>query len=163
MYVEGVGDVRLFVMDVDGTLTDGKIYMGNAGELLKAFSVKDGLGIKKLQKMGVEFVIITGRVSDIVMNRAKELGITKIYQGIDNKISKLREVCIDFSCTLDNVVYIGDDENDLECMQACGHCACTNDAWSSVREKADFISSFNGGEGAVRDYIEYLIKHMQLN
>lgn len=163
MIVEGIGDVRLFVMDVDGTLTDGKVYMGNQGEVLKAFSVKDGLGIKKLQKYGVEFVIITGRVSNIVMNRAKELGITKVYQGIDDKIIKLQEVCKETSCMLNNVVYIGDDENDLECMLACGHCACTEDAWSSVRGKVDYISSFKGGEGAVRDYIEYLLANKKDN
>lgn len=159
MLVKNIGDVKMFVIDVDGTLTDGKIYMSSHGEIMKAFSIKDGLGIKKLQLCGVEPVILTGRSSEIVSLRSHELGITSIYQGIDNKLQKLKEICTEKGYLLKNTVYIGDDENDLDCMKSCGHSACTADAWISVKENVDYVSLFQGGEGAVRDYIEYLINN----
>ncbi len=145
-------------MDVDGTLTDGKIYMGNNGEMMKAFSIKDGCGIHDIAIMaGITPVIITGRKSDIVLNRCKELGITEVYQGVRNKIEKLKTITEDLSC----VAYIGDDINDLSCMRpvkgAGGLIGCPSDAIKQVLEIADFVSEHKGGEGAVRDFIEWLV------
>ena len=103
-------NIKYLVMDVDGTLTDGKIYMGNSGEVMKAFSVKDGCGIHDiLIPSGITPVIITGRKSDIVLNRCNEIGINEVYQGISNKIDKLFTITSDFS----SVAYIGDDINDF--------------------------------------------------
>lgn len=150
--------IRLLVMDVDGTLTDGKIYMGNAGEVMKAFSVKDGLRIKQLRMWGIEPVIITGRQSDIVSNRARELDIVEVHQGIDDKVIKLKDVCRKWNCKLDEVAYIGDDVNDLECMKMCGNSGCTADAVDEVRGTVNYVCKNKGGEGAVREYIEYLLK-----
>jgi 3-deoxy-D-manno-octulosonate 8-phosphate phosphatase (KDO 8-P phosphatase) len=150
--------IRLFVMDIDGTLTDGKIYIGPQGEVMKAFSVKDGLGITKLSSMGIIPVIITGRNSEIVTNRAKELNIPEVYQGIYDKASKLKSIIQKYDCSYDEIAYIGDDENDLECMELCGMKGCPADAEEKVKMKANFVCSKVGGDGAVREFIEHIIK-----
>lgn len=149
--------IKILIMDVDGTLTDGKIYISSHGEVMKAFSVKDGLGIMKLHSNGIIPVIVTGRQSDILLYRAKELNITDLYQGIHDKVKKLREVAEKYNCDLSQIAYIGDDENDLECMRLCGIKGCPADATDSVLKVSDFISKKNGGDGAVRDFIDYLL------
>lgn len=146
-------------MDVDGTLTDGKIYMSQMGEFCKAFDIKDGCGIHDiLIPAGIVPVIITGRKSDIVLNRCRELDITQLYQGVGNKLEKLKTVTSDLS----TVAYIGDDINDLSCMievkKAGGLVGCPANAAKTVAQLADFVSAQNGGDGAVRDFIEWLIK-----
>ncbi len=151
--------IKYFIMDVDGTLTDGKIYMGSNGEVMKAFNIKDGYGIHDiLLQSGIIPVIITGRKSDIVLNRCKELGINEVNQGINDKLKKIRDITFDLS----TVAYIGDDINDLSCMEmikkAGGLIGCPRDAVSDVIEIADFIAEHNGGDGAVRDFIEWLVK-----
>lgn len=151
--------VKILVMDVDGTLTDGKIYIGSEGEIMKAFNVKDGYGIAKLNSLGVVTSIITGRKSDILTVRAKELQILEVYQGEENKIKKLKELATKYDCDFSEIAYIGDDENDIECMKHCGIKACPSDAVESVREIVDFICVKNGGEGAVREFVDYLINN----
>ena len=146
-------------MDVDGTLTDGKIYMSPSGEAMKAFNIKDGCGIHDLLiPNGIIPVIITGRESAIVTNRCKELGINNVYQGVANKIEKLKEITPHLSW----VAYIGDDINDLECIVAVkndgGIVGCPSDATNEVKKYADFVSTSRGGEGCVREFIEWLIK-----
>ena len=157
--------IRFFVMDVDGTLTDGKIYMSDYGELFKAFDIKDGCGIHDiLPKYGIIPVIITARKSKILTNRCKELNITRIYQSCSDKLSKLREVT---DGELSTVAYIGDDILDLQCIEpvkeAGGIVGCPADAVEAVRNIADFVSSRNGGNGAVRDFIEWLTNRMPVN
>ena len=149
-------------MDVDGTLTDGKIYMGNQGEVMKAFSIKDGQGIVHLQsKYGVIPVIITGRESDIVKNRCLELGINECHQGIQNKVELIKT--FEEKYPSESFSYIGDDLNDLSAMKYIkskgGIIACPADAEDSVKSTVDFICKRNGGEGAVRDFIDYLINN----
>lgn len=147
----------MLVMDVDGTLTDGKIYMGKDGETMKAFDVKDGYGIAQiLPKLGIIPVIITGRRSQIVANRSKELGITELYQGVSDKAGALRKAAAKLGCECRNAAYIGDDLNDLECMELCGLTACPADGAAQVKAKADYICRANGGSGAVREFIEYI-------
>ncbi len=153
--------IKYLVMDVDGTLTDGKIYMGNDGEMCKAFCVKDGCGIHDiLIPAGIIPVIITGRTSKILENRCKEIGIEKLYQGISNKIEKLDEVLQGES--YGEVAYIGDDINDLSCMSVLkkngGIVGCPADAVGKVLDIADFVSDRNGGDGAVREFIEWLVE-----
>jgi len=154
-------NIRMLVMDVDGTLTDGKIYMSANGELMKAFNIKDGYAIARLKDYGITPVIITGRSSNIVTQRCAELGILELYQGIENKSYKLREVCNKFHLDLSQVAYIGDDLNDLPCMKICGFSACPSDAMKQVRERANFICEANGGYGAVREFIDYLIENQE--
>ncbi len=153
-----MGKIKYLVMDVDGTLTDGKIYMGENGEIAKAFNIKDGCGILLiLPKYEITPIIITARSSKIVENRCKEIGITELYQGVKDKLKMLREVVgDDFS----SVAYAGDDLPDIPCMEAVkksgGLVLCPSDAISEVFCLADYISSFKAGEGAIRDCINYL-------
>lgn len=157
-----VMEIKLFVMDVDGTLTDGKIYMGENGEVCKAFNIKDGYGIHDiLIPSGIIPVIITGRQSKIVENRCRELGITEIHQGVKDKVEKLREVVCKYGEELKNVAYIGDDLNDMPSMEAVkeagGFVGCPADAVREVKEFSDYVASGDGGNGAVREFIVYVI------
>lgn len=151
-------------MDVDGTLTDGKIYMGNDGEMMKAFDIKDGYGIHDLLlPSGIVPVIITGRCSGILVNRCKELGIKKVFQNVHNKLEELNKLVAGDGNILSNVAYIGDDMNDAACMKAVkeagGITGCPKDAVNGVKKLCTFRSKLSGGNGAVREFIEYLIKN----
>ena len=151
-------------MDVDGTLTDGKIYMGQSGELFKRFDIKDGYAISILLKEhDIIPAIITGRHSDIVMNRCKELGITEIYQGCKDKRSKLLELAEKYHLEIDEAgiirgcSYIGDDLIDLPCMMMAEYGACPSDSVCEIKDHADYICQSKGGDGAVREFIEWLL------
>lgn len=151
-------DIKYLVMDVDGTLTNGKIYMSNTGELCKAFNIKDGCGIHDmLIPVGIIPVIITGRKSDIILNRCNELGIVEVYQGVSDKLESLMEITDDLA----SVAYIGDDINDLSCMipikKAGGLVGCPRNASKKILELAEFIAEHDGGDGAVRDFIEWVV------
>ena len=149
--------IKLLVMDVDGTLTNGKIYISSNGELMKAFNVKDGYAIVNLEKHGIVPVIITGRSSEIVAQRAKELHINELYQGIIDKLHKLKEIAQRYNILPYEIAYIGDDLNDLDCIDYCGVTACPNDAIEEVRRSVDYICEQNGGNGAVREFIDKII------
>ena len=159
-------------MDVDGTLTDGKVYMGNNGELFKAFDIKDGYGIKEiLPKIDIIPVIITARESRILEYRCRELDIVELHQGEREKLCCLQRVLVDWSekdgrqYTLRNVAYIGDDILDLQCMELVkaqgGFTACPADAARQVKDATDYICGFDGGNGAVREFIEYLCYYLE--
>ncbi len=153
--------IKILFMDVDGTLTDGKIYIGNHGEVMKAFSIKDGQGIVLLPKYGVIPVTITGRDSDIVKNRCKELGINECHQGIQDKVEIIKT--FEEKYPSESFSYIGDDLNDLSAMKYIkskgGITACPADAEDSIKSIVDFVCKRNGGEGAVRDFIDFLINN----
>lgn len=165
--------IKFLAMDVDGTLTDGKVYMGNDGELFKAFDIKDGCGIKELlPKYGIMPVIITARNSKILANRCTELGITEIHQGVREKLACLIKIIEKYSkegmeYTLKNVAYVGDDILDLQCMmpikEADGFAACPADAVSKVIAACDYIAPHRGGEGAVRDVVDHIISSIEQN
>ena len=144
-------------MDVDGTLTDGKIYMSGSGELFKAFNIKDGYTIYTLDKIGIVPVIITGRLSDIVARRSEELRIKECHQGISDKLAKLQDIMQRYGATLDEVAYIGDDYNDLECMRLCGYSACPADAEDDIKQQVDYVCETKAGEGAVREFVKKII------
>lgn len=151
--------IKLFVMDVDGTLTDGKIYVGENGELMKAFSVKDGYAIHcLLKKNNIIPAIITGRISKFVELRSAELDILEVHQGVADKAAKLIEVAKKYHLQQCEIAYMGDDDNDLEAMQAAGLVGCPADASENVKNTADFISIYRGGEGAVREFVEKIVK-----
>ncbi|WP_243009259.1 HAD hydrolase family protein [Clostridium sp. AM58-1XD] len=152
-------EIKAVLMDVDGTLTDGKIYLSDQGDEWKAFNVKDGLGIKKLIEVGIIPVIITGRQSKVVVKRAKELGIKYVYQNAGNKIAALDSFIKAENIEQFQILYVGDDDNDLEIMEKCGLCACPANASNSVKNKCDFISRMNGGDGAVREIIEWVFNN----
>ena len=150
--------VRLLALDVDGILTDGRIYYGNSGEELKAFNIKDGLGIKLLQRSGVQVAIITGRQSEIVARRARELGIEAVIQGREDKQLALQELCRQQHLTLADCAYMGDDLPDLSAIMAAGLGLTVADASASVRAAADWCSTLNGGCGAVREACEFILR-----
>lgn len=149
--------IKMLVMDVDGTLTDGKIYIGENGEIMKAFNVKDGYGIVSAKKQGIVPVIITGRQSKIVEERAKELGIEELYQGVRDKVEVLKGVADKYGILLDEVAYIGDDLNDLGCMEICGLTGCPGDAIVDVVDRVDYVCKCSGGCGAVREFVKYIL------
>lgn len=150
--------IKLFVMDVDGTMTDGRIYYNNSGEELKAFHVRDGAAIKDILKScGVITAIITGRTSFLLEKRAKELDITEIYQGAVNKRSVLECILKKYQIGYEATAYIGDDINDLDCMRCCKITAAPSDADGVIKRMASYICQAKGGEGAIRDFTEYLL------
>lgn len=147
--------IRLLVMDVDGTLTDGCIYIGPEGETMKAFHVQDGYGIVHiLPALDIVPAIITGRKSQIVEKRAGELHIRHLYQGVADKLSRLKELASTLGLEAENIAYIGDDSNDLDCIRYCGMTACPADAVDEVLNAVDHICRREGGRGAVREFIE---------
>lgn len=150
--------IKYLIMDVDGTLTDGKIYMANDGELFKAFDIKDGCGIKDVLPIyDIEPIIITARNSEIMLKRCQELGITRVYQGVRDKLKKLQDIVDDLS----QCAYIGDDILDLKCIipivESGGIAACPSNAVDKVKESVCYICKHKGGEGAVRDFIDWLV------
>lgn len=155
-------NVKYLVMDVDGTLTDGKVYIGLNGESFKSFNIKDGCGIHDiLIPAGIIPIIMTGRKSEIVEIRCQELGIKEIYQAVKDKTTKLISMIDDLS----KVAYIGDDINDLSCMkkvkEAGGLVGCPQDAVKEVADIADYVAVHKGGEGAVRDFIEWMMRKIE--
>ena len=148
--------IILLAMDVDGTLTDGRIYIGADGEVMKGFDVKDGYGIVQFREAGGIPVVITGRESKIVEQRCKELGIWELHQGVGNKLDCLMELAAEYHLEREQIAYIGDDLNDLECIHYAGVSACPADAVSTVKVEVDYVCTCEGGRGAVREFIEWL-------
>ena len=150
--------VKLICLDVDGTMTDGQIYYDSLGNEMKSFNVKDGMAISQAISMGLEFAIITGRNSKIVSKRAEELGIKYVYQSAKNKKKIIEELMEIENLNVNEVLFIGDDINDLISMNYCGYAACPRDACKEVRDVSDLISTYSGGKGAVREIVETVLK-----
>ena len=150
--------IKLFVMDIDGTMTDGRLYIGAEGEVMKAFDVKDGYAIAHiLPEYGIIPVIITGRTSAIAEERAKELHITELYQRVHDKLVKLKELAGKYGVEPENIAYIGDDLNDVECLRYAGISAAPADAAEAAKQAADRVCSHSGGRGAVREFIDMIV------
>lgn len=156
--MKNLNNIKLFAMDVDGTLTDGNIYMGNDGEMFKAFNVKDGLGIKLLKNYGIIPAIITGRNSKIVENRCKELALTEFHQGVKNKAKKLQELMEKYGLSPDQVAYIGDDMNDLSAIRTAGITFAPADCAESLKPFIDIILSKPSGQAPVREAVDLILK-----
>lgn len=150
--------IKLLAMDVDGTMTDGRIYMGPDGEALKAFDVKDGYGIAAFRKNGGIPAVITGRRSRIVEQRCAELGITEIHQGVSDKLACLMELAERLGLDREEVAYMGDDLNDLACIRYAGASACPADAEEAVKSAADYVCRSSGGRGAVREFLDRVMQ-----
>ena len=155
---DSAGQIRLLALDVDGVLTDGRITYSNHGEELKSFNIRDGLGIKLLQRAGVTVAIITGRSSEIVSRRATELGIEHVVQGREDKRVALEELCATLGLSLDECAYMGDDLPDLGAVRAARLGLTVADGADAVRAAADWCSSLPGGAGAVREACEALLR-----
>ena len=154
--------IELIVIDVDGTLTDGKIYYSNSGDEIKAFNIKDGLMIKSWNRLGKKSAIITGKISEIVERRAKELDITIVRQGIRDKAKELERIIKELNITLDNVAVIGDDMNDFSMLKMVNKSFAPYDASSFIYDFVKYPLNKKGGEGAVAEMIEILLKEDNL-
>lgn len=151
--------IELIVLDIDGTLTNGQIIYSNSGEELKCFNVKDGLAIASwTKKFNKKAAIITGRTSKLVEKRANELGITHLYQGVDNKDEILEKILKDENLSWENVACIGDDLNDYKMLQKAKISFAVNDAVEDIKQMVDIVTKNPGGYGACRDMIEYLLE-----
>ena len=154
--------IELIVLDVDGTLTDGKIYYSDHGDELKSFNIKDGLMIKSWNNLGKKSAIITGRTSNIVEKRAKELDITVVKQGIKNKKIELDKILKKLRLNYNNVAFIGDDMNDYNLLKRVEYSFCPFDANIMVQDLVKYRLQKNGGEGCVAEMIEILLKKENL-
>jgi 3-deoxy-D-manno-octulosonate 8-phosphate phosphatase (KDO 8-P phosphatase) len=150
--------IKLIVLDVDGTMTDGGVYIDNNKIESKRFNIKDGAGILLAQSVGIEFMILTGRESNCVTQRANELHISHIVQNISDKAKYLKEFSIINNIIPESIAYIGDDLNDLPAMHYAGYAACPADAAGEVKAYCDVVLSQKGGDGAVREFIEMILK-----
>ena len=150
--------IKLLALDVDGVLTDGKLYFSNDGSEMKAFNTLDGHGIKLLRKSGVEVAIITGRTSDLVARRAKDLGITQLVQGREDKLAALHELLKDNAIELQAIAFMGDDYPDLTVMRRVGLAMTVAGALPIMRENAHWQSQHRGGEGAVREACDFIMQ-----
>lgn len=150
--------IKMLIMDVDGTLTDGQLYLSSNNVETKGFSTKDGMGIRLAQANDILPVIITGRESYCVTRRAKELDIFEVHQNIKNKVEIANMLISKYQLSYEEVAYIGDDLNDLDTMLLCKERGVPNDGEQVMKKYATFICPRNGGYGAVRDFIDYLIE-----
>ena len=154
---EKAAQVTLLLLDVDGVLTDGRIVYDAEGKEIKAFHVRDGHGIKIIQRAGVEVGIITGRRSAVVEIRARELGIRLVRQEAHDKVAAWRDIVWERRIAPEQTGYVGDDIVDVLLMREVGFAAAVADAEAHVLEAADFVASRRGGRGAVREIIEFLL------
>lgn len=152
--------VKLLVVDVDGTLTDGGMYYSAEGEQLKKFNTRDAKGMELLRKAGVQVAILTTENSPIAAARARKLGIENCFIGVQDKPVVLEELCAKLSIQLDEVAYIGDDVNDLGCLTKIGFSAAPADAMPEVKAVVRYVSTFPGGHGAVRDFCELVLLYL---
>lgn len=154
--------IKLVVFDVDGTMTDGSIYMGPNGEAMKCFDAKDGMGINLMRKAGIQSAIITGRQSPCTENRAKELQMVRIIQGAKDKVVAWEQLKSELGLKDEEIAYIGDDLNDLPIFMLAGFTCTTRDAVPEIKYWAHMISAYDGGHGAIREMAEYILKAQDL-
>ena len=149
--------IKLVITDVDGVLTDGGMYYSKNGEILKKFNTRDGMGVELLRNYKIPVVIITREKSQIVLKRAKKLLIKDVFIGIGKKELLLPKICKKYKIKKNNVVYIGDDINDLNIMQQVGFSASPKDGISIVKKKSNYVCKVKGGEGVLREVADMII------
>jgi 3-deoxy-D-manno-octulosonate 8-phosphate phosphatase (KDO 8-P phosphatase) len=157
-----LGKVKLLCLDVDGVLTDGGIYYSDDGHITRKYNVKDGVGIKRAMQAGVEVAIITAGVSGSVPERAKTLGVRHVFSGVEDKLAVVTQLCEALKIDLDAVAHIGDDLNDVPLMEAVGCPITVADADETAFAAAQMITEKKGGEGAVREICDLLVKARQV-
>ena len=155
---ERAREIKAVILDVDGVLTDGKIVYGNYGDELKFFDVQDGLGMQLLKKVSIYTFIISGRFSRIISRRAKELKVTKIFQGANDKLKIYERLKRKFNLTDNNFCCIGDDILDLPIIRKVGFACAVSNAQEQVKKEAHYIAQHSGGNGAVREIINFILK-----
>ena len=150
--------IRVVGFDVDGVCTDGRVYYGPTGEALHAFSVRDGLGIVLARKIGLTLVAVTGRSSANVAARLGELKVHRILQGVGKKADAFGAALVEIGATWDEAAFIGDDINDVPCLRRAGLSACVPEAAEGVSSFVHFVTRRRGGEGALRELIELILR-----
>jgi 3-deoxy-D-manno-octulosonate 8-phosphate phosphatase (KDO 8-P phosphatase) len=158
LLLERAAAIRLLALDVDGVLTDGSLYFDDLGNEMKAFSTRDGLGMRLLQDQGIELALITGRKSNIVAQRAQQLGIRHVYQGRNDKLAALSELLEQTGVDEQAVCYAGDDWIDLPVLDRVGLAVTVADADQLVRSRVHWVTSRAGGKGAVREICNLILK-----
>ena len=156
--LQKAANIKLVIFDVDGVLTDSTLFIGDDGQEYKAFNSKDGHGMRMLQDGGVEIAIITGRVSNVVEHRMRDLGIKRVYQGTREKLPAYEELLKDVQLSHEEVAYVGDDVVDLPVMCKVGLAICVQDAHPLVKRHAHWITERAGGKGAGRDVCELILE-----
>lgn len=150
-------EIKMFLTDCDGCLTDGGMYYSEYGDEMKKFSTQDGLGLRLLREKGIICGIITGENTDLVQRRAEKLNLDILEVGVKDKLTAVKKICADRNIALDEVAYVGDDINDLELLRAVGFSASVPNAIHTVKEAVDYVTERAGGSGAVREVIEYIL------
>ena len=150
--------IKLLVLDVDGTMTDGGVYYDATGNEMKKFAIKDGAGLVLARTAGIRVMICTGRECEAVCRRAADLKITDVYQNVGEKEAFLRDFMAENGYAQAETAYCGDDLNDLAAMALCGFVACPADAAAEVKQRADYVCLQRGGEGAVRGAVEKILR-----
>jgi 3-deoxy-D-manno-octulosonate 8-phosphate phosphatase (KDO 8-P phosphatase) len=151
----------MLLLDVDGVMTDGGIYFSESVDEMKKFNIQDGYGIVKIQRQGIVVGIITGRVSDLVRRRAEELGISEVHQNLENKLEAYETIKTKHRIDDRSIAYIGDDEPDLAVLKKVGFSAAPHDAVGIVKRSVDYVCKRRGGEGAVREVIDLILRSQQ--
>lgn len=149
--------IRMLVLDVDGVLTDGKLYFDHAGNEMKAFNTRDGMGIKALQRVGIEVAVITGRNSEAVTKRMTQLGVRHIFQGREDKLDAFLELLEVTGLDAQQICFAGDDWIDLPVLLRAGLAVSVADAEERVKQQAHWITGRNGGDGAVREICNLIL------
>jgi 3-deoxy-D-manno-octulosonate 8-phosphate phosphatase (KDO 8-P phosphatase) len=150
--------VRLAIFDVDGVMTDGTLYIGAQGEAFKAFNILDGHGVKMLQAAGVAAAILSGRKSEAVAHRARELSIAHVVQGAANKVAAFERLAGALGVAPSACAFVGDDLPDLEVMKRCGLAVAVAGAVEEVKAAAHYVTRAAGGKGAVREFCELVLR-----
>ncbi len=150
--------IKLLIMDVDGVMTDGRIIMNDEGHETKNFNVRDGHGIKVLQRYGIKVALLTGRESKVVKHRAKDLDIKDVYQKVYNKKDVFEKILKKYKMSADEAAFIGDDIIDIPVLRRAGFSVAVADAVNAVIESVDYVTKNKGGNGAVREVCEMILK-----
>lgn len=156
--IEKIRKVKVLILDVDGVLTDGRIIISDDGQETKCFNVRDGHGLKLIQRAGIEVILLTGRKSRVVDHRARELGIKKVYQGALDKLSVFNEILAAEGLVPEQVACMGDDIVDLPVLRRSGFSITVSDAHDEVLRAVDLVTKNPGGRGAVREVCEMILK-----
>jgi len=150
--------IRWLVLDVDGVMTDGRIVLGNNGEEMKHFDVRDGHILKMIQRHGIQIMLLTGRTSQLVVHRARELNITEVHQHVLNKLEYFTDFMKQRGLTFAEIAFVGDDIVDIPLLRQVGFSATVKDAAEEVFPLVDYVSPYEGGRGAVRDICKLIMK-----
>lgn len=160
-FTERAQPIKLVIFDVDGVMTDGSLYLSDDGQETKAFNSLDGHGMKMLMRTGVELAIITGRTSRLVEARANNLGIVRLFQGVEDKLAAYRQLLAEMQLQPAAAAYMGDDVVDLPVMRRCGLALTVPEAPALVRQYAHYVTKLGGGRGAVREACEAIMRAQQ--